>query len=66
MKLVDLHSGEASPEEALQIQLKLRNKMSSNNGFDKIERIASILPEPLRKAHLLINRLKKEFNYEKN
>ena len=40
MKWADLHSWEVSPEEALQIQLKLRNKMSLNNGFDKIERIA--------------------------
>ena len=40
MKWADLHSWEVSPEEALQIQLRLRNKMSLNNGFDKIERIA--------------------------
>jgi deoxyribonuclease V len=29
-----------SPGEGVQIQLKLRNRMSLNNGFDKIERIA--------------------------
>jgi len=40
LKWADLHSWEVSPEEALQIQLRLRNKMSLNNGFDKIERIA--------------------------
>ena len=40
MKYLNLHSWEVSPEEGVQIQLKLRNKMSLNNGFDKIERIA--------------------------
>ncbi|MFQ6066807.1 MAG: deoxyribonuclease V [bacterium] len=40
LKWTDLHSWEVSPEEAVQIQMKLRDKMSLHNGFDKIERIA--------------------------
>ncbi len=40
MKYLNLHSWEVSPEEGVQIQLKLKNSMSFNNGFDKIERVA--------------------------
>ena len=40
MKYLSLHSWEVSPEEGVQIQLKLRNKMSRPRGFDKIEKIA--------------------------
>ena len=40
MKYLNLHSWEVSPEEGIQIQLKLRNKMSRPHDFDKIERIA--------------------------
>ena len=40
LEYLNLHSWKVSPEEGLQIQLKLRNKMSRLNGFDKIERIA--------------------------
>lgn len=40
LKYLNLHSFKVSPEEAVQLQRKLKKKISLNNSFNKIKRVA--------------------------